>query len=53
LECVICLNKYLDNRLNLNETKLFDKHNQIYQIMSCKCKFCVNVSIFCFFCLKF
>lgn len=42
LECVICLNKYLDNRLDLNATKLVAQHNQIYQIKSCKCKFCVN-----------
>ena len=33
-ECIICLNK-------LNDV---DEKNQIFQIKSCRCKFCVNVS---------
>jgi hypothetical protein len=49
-ECIICLDKYNDFKLELNPNKL-DKFNsnQIYQIKSCKCKFCINVSLF-FFC---
>ena len=43
-ECIICLNKYNDFKLdlNLNDFKL---QNQIYHIKSCKCKFCINVSL--------
>lgn len=33
-ECIICLNKF-------NE---LDDRTQIFQIKSCKCKFCINVS---------
>lgn len=38
--CKICFNKFNDINLNSN-----DKLGRLYQIQSCKCVFCVNVSI--------
>jgi hypothetical protein len=45
-KCKICFNKYADLSRADETSGKSSSHQRIYQLNSCKCKFCIDVSVF-------